>query len=188
VYFIPFALLRRRVSEQLPRRSLSVALYVATVRLADRLLGQLLPKSAKATKPAAAATHAPEGVAATETAGSASRSPSDAAATKMQEHPMRTLLRTPPSQWSVALFKSLLRKYRHGIGGALAAVVALSVDHSIHNGLFVLWTLVRAVRAIYPAKWEFPGLPVVVLCLASSQILRYCERASERERGRSACD
>jgi hypothetical protein len=165
-YFIPFAILRRRIAAQLSRRSLSVAVFVATIRFADRILALRKTKISSSTLMSSS----------TSTAASL-----DSSAAKAAGQQDGTAARTSsagnvnvfkPDRWDWDAISAVLRKYRHAIGGGAAAVAALSVDPTIHNSLFVLWTLVRAIRAVYPAELEFKGLPILMLCLASSQILR----------------
>eukprot|EP01121_Diplochlamys_sp_Union-15-3_P019753 TRINITY_DN7517_c0_g1_i1.p1 TRINITY_DN7517_c0_g1~~TRINITY_DN7517_c0_g1_i1.p1 ORF type:complete len:283 (-),score=2.84 TRINITY_DN7517_c0_g1_i1:28-876(-) len=62
-----------------------------------------------------------------------------------------------------------LRKYRLAIAGALASVIALKIDNSLHeSSIVVFWCLMRALRCISPSV---PYGSVIVMCLSAAQIL-----------------
>ncbi|KAL6058735.1 transmembrane protein 135-like [Balamuthia mandrillaris] len=57
----------------------------------------------------------------------------------------------------------------HAVSGALAAYIAIKIDRSLLNSVFVFWCLVRAARSL-PLP-SVPHGPTIVMCISAAQIL-----------------
>lgn len=69
--------------------------------------------------------------------------------------------------------RQVLIKYRYGVYGGIAALLALLADSSLESSIFICWSGIRALRSLTPDSKYYGIISLVTLCLSSSAVLAY---------------